>query len=128
MTHRLTPYRLPDTQLHMGIINRVMEDIYNEFSKNTEDGDDLWKTGRFEHMQTLSRLQGDSDESDSEVYEIYPSAMNNADLYDVSHESDDSFESNSDRIFASTGGTAIKSGAGSIILITLTAFVAMLPR
>jgi hypothetical protein len=31
--------------------------------------------------------------------EIYPSAMNNADLYDVSHESDDSFESNSDRIF-----------------------------
>jgi hypothetical protein len=50
------------------------------------------ETGRFEHMQTLSRLQGDSDESDSEVYEIYPSAMNNADLYDVSHESDDSFE------------------------------------
>jgi hypothetical protein len=35
----------PDTRLHMGIINRVMEDIYNEFSKNTEDATTYGRQG-----------------------------------------------------------------------------------
>jgi hypothetical protein len=117
--------RRPDTRLHMGIINRVMEDTYNEFSKRPRGRRRPMETGRFEHIQTLSRLQEDSDESDSEVYEIYPSAMNSRSVWRLTWVW---------RLVRATL-TAFwlqlnnpNPGAGSIILITLTAFRRHVPR
>jgi hypothetical protein len=116
--------RRPDTRLHMGIINRVMEDTYNEFSKRPRGRRRPMETGRFEHMQTLSRLQEDSANPTPKLWDI-----------SVGYEQRSVWRLTWVWRLVRATLTAFwlqlnnpNPGAGSIILITLTAFRRHVPR